>query len=191
MILKLPYHIILASKSPRRNELLSSIIDNFSIRTKDVAEVYPEHLKAVDVPEYLALLKANVMKEYLQDNELLITADTIVTLDNKIYGKPIDHEDAIYILQELSGKVHEVITGVSLMSKTKNITFKNTTKVYFKKLDINEINYYIDNYSPYDKAGAYAIQEWIGMVGINKIEGDYFNVVGLPLNQLYNELKHF
>lgn len=190
-MLQLPYKVILASKSPRRKELLSAIIKDFNIRTKEVAEDYPENLKAEDVPEYLALLKANAMKNELSENELLITADTIVTLNNKIYGKPKDKADAVKILQELSGKTHEVITGVALISTTKKLTFKSITHVYFKTLSLKEIDYYIDHFAPYDKAGAYAIQEWVGMIGIEKIEGDYFNVVGLPLNKLYEELIKF
>ncbi|MCB9226738.1 MAG: septum formation protein Maf [Chitinophagales bacterium] len=190
-MLQLPYHVILASKSPRRKELLSAIVKDFDIKTKEVAEDYPESLKATEVPEYLALLKAETMKKDLKDNELLITADTIVTLNNKIYGKPKDKKDAVKILKELSGKTHEVITGVALISTTKKVTFKSITQVSFNTLSLNEINYYIDNFAPYDKAGAYAIQEWIGMVGIEKIVGDYFNVVGLPLNKLYKELKKF
>lgn len=190
-MLQLPYRIILASKSPRRQELLSHIIKEFDIKTKDTEEVYPSNIKVEDVPEYLALLKAKAFEKELSAKEVVISADTIVTLNGNIYGKPTDERDAIKILQELSGKMHQVITGVALFGLHKQITFKSITHVYFKKLSIAEINYYIKTYQPYDKAGAYAIQEWIGMVGIEKIEGDYFNVVGLPINKLYQALQTF
>ena len=185
------YQVILASKSPRRKELLSNIISNFVVRLKEVDEIYPKDLPAMEVPEFLAKLKASAFKDELKINEIILTSDTIVTLDNKIYGKPKDRLDAIRTLQELSGKVHEVITGVSLMSINKVITFKEITKVHFKDLSLEEIEYYIDTFQPYDKAGAYAIQEWIGMIGITRIEGDYFNVVGLPLFKLNEALKQF
>ena len=185
------FQIILASKSPRRKELLGHIVSNFTIRLKEIDEVYPEDLPAVEVPEYLAKLKAAAFKEDLKTNEIILTSDTIVTLNNIIYGKPKDRQDAIRILQELSGKAHEVITGVSLMSLTKEVSFKEITKVHFKDLSLEEIEYYVDTFQPYDKAGAYAIQEWIGMIGIAKIEGDYFNVVGLPLFKLNEALEQF
>lgn len=185
------YQVILASKSPRRKELLGHLVSNFSIRLKEVEEVYPETLAAKEVPEYLAQLKGAAFKDELKSKEIILSSDTIVTLNNKIYGKPKNREDAIRILRELSGKVHEVITGVSLMSLEKQISFSETTKVHFKELTLEEITYYIDTYQPYDKAGAYAIQEWIGMIGIAKIEGDYFNVVGLPLFRLNKALQEF
>jgi septum formation protein len=185
------YHLILASKSPRRQELLENIVSNFTIRLKEIEEVYPEDLPVKEVPEYLARLKAEAFKADMKANEIILASDTIVTLDNKIYGKPKDRQDAIRILQELSGKVHEVITGVFLMSISKEFSFKEITKVHFKTLSLEEIEYYIDTFEPYDKAGAYAIQEWIGMIGIKKIEGDYFNVVGLPLFELNEALKKF
>jgi septum formation protein len=185
------YQIILASKSPRRKELLAHLIPKFEIKLKEIEEVYPTSLQADEVSEYLAKLKADAFTEDLKNNELLITSDTIVTLNNKIYGKPRNREHAIEILLALSGNAHEVITGVCLMHKDRYLTFKETTKVYFKALSQAEIEFYIDNYQPYDKAGAYAIQEWIGMVGIEKIEGDYFNVVGLPLFKLNEALNSF
>lgn len=185
------YHIILASKSPRRQELLKNIVSDFEIKTKNVEEVYPEDLPSNEVPEFLSKLKAEPFLISLKDNELLITSDTVVLLDNKIYGKPRDREDAIKILQQLSGKVHQVITGVCLSTLSFQKTFSSITKVHFKSLNINEIEYFVDNFKPFDKAGAYAIQEWIGMIGIEKIDGDFFNVMGLPLQKLYDELKGF
>lgn len=183
--------VILASKSPRRQELLKSICNEFEIRIKEIEEIYPDYLAAKEVPKFLAQLKSKAFKEELQNNDLILTSDTVVTLNNKIYGKPKDRNDAIQILKELSGKKHEVITGVCLLSNTKEVVFSESTKVHFKELSIQEIEYYIDNFKPYDKAGAYAIQEWIGMIGIEKIEGDYFNVVGLPLFKLNQALNNF
>ncbi|MFT4968609.1 MAG: septum formation protein [Chitinophagales bacterium] len=181
--------IVLASKSPRRKELLGNIVAEFEIRTKEIEEIYPPELDASLVPEYLAKLKASAFTETMADDELIITSDTVVTMNDEIYGKPKDREDAIRILSELSGKSHDVITGVCLRLKDKELVFSETTRIHFKALSIEEIEYYIDNYQPYDKAGAYAIQEWIGMIGIERMEGDYFNVVGLPLFRLNQELK--
>ncbi|MFT5829146.1 MAG: septum formation protein, partial [Urechidicola sp.] len=161
----------------------------FEIRTKEIEEIYPPELDASLVPEYLAKLKASAFTETMADDELIITSDTVVTMNDEIYGKPKDREDAIRILSELSGKSHDVITGVCLRLKDKELVFSETTRIHFKALSIEEIEYYIDNYQPYDKAGAYAIQEWIGMIGIERMEGDYFNVVGLPLFRLNQELK--
>ncbi|MCB9256114.1 MAG: septum formation protein Maf [Chitinophagales bacterium] len=182
-------NFILASKSPRRQELLKHILPTFELRIKEIEEVYPVDLNPREVPQYLAELKAKGFQDELKQNDILISSDTIVYMNNKIYGKPKDREEGIAFLQELSGKRHEVITGVCLLSREGIHSFIETTYVYFKKLDQNEIEYYIDHYKPYDKAGAYAIQEWIGMIGIEKIEGDYFNVVGLPLSRLYDELQ--
>lgn len=181
--------IVLASKSPRRKELLGNIVAEFEIRTKEIEEIYPPELDASLVPEYLAKLKASAFTETMADDELIITSDTVVTMNDEIYGKPKDREDAIRILSELSGKSHDVITGVCLRLKDKELVFSETTRIHFKALSLEEIEYYIDNYQPYDKAGAYAIQEWIGMIGIERMEGDYFNVVGLPLFRLNQELK--
>lgn len=183
------YKIVLASKSPRRKELLGHLIPAFEIRSKEIAEVYPESLNTNEIPTYLAKLKASAFVESMKDNELIITSDTVVSMHGKIYGKPKDKNDAMRILSELSGNSHEVITGVCLRLKDEEIVFSETTKIHFKELSAEEIEYYIDNYQPYDKAGAYAIQEWIGMIGIKRIEGDYFNVVGLPLFRLNQELK--
>lgn len=183
--------IILASKSPRRKELLTNAKIPFAIRTKDTEETYPADMRLREVPLYLAQLKAAAMLEDLMPDEILITADTIVLLDGKIYGKPVDFADAVTILESLSGKTHEVITGVCLKDKNKEIIFSETTKVTFKTLAKDEIIYYLENYTPYDKAGAYAIQEWIGLIAISGIQGDYYNIVGLPIHRVVAELKAF
>lgn len=185
------YNIILASKSPRRKELLAHIVPNFVLKTKEVEEVYPEDLDVKEVAAYLAKLKADAFNEDLKENDVVITSDTTVVLENTIYGKPEDRQDAIKILQALSGKSHEVITGVCLKSKHKKEVFSCATKVFFKTLSLEEIEYYVDTFKPYDKAGAYAIQEWIGFIGIEKIEGDYNNIVGLPLQALNTRLALF
>ena len=185
------YRIILGSKSPRRRELLTHLIPDFDIRTKEIEELYPETLPAEEVPEYLAKLKASAFIDNLDDKEVLITSDTIVTLEGRIYEKPKDEDDAIRILREISGKTHEVITGVCLQNKSSQRSFCVHTKVRFKPLSMDEIIYYIQTFKPYDKAGAYAIQEWMGMIGIESIEGDYFNVVGLPIFRLNQELSAF
>ena len=183
--------LILASKSPRRQELLKHIYPEFEIRLKEVEEIYPKELIVSEVPKYLSKLKADAFNEDLKENEVILTSDTIVTLNDKIYGKPKDRNEAIEYLEEFSGRTHEVITGVCLRSKTKEVVFSESTRVTFKQLSRTEIEYYIDNYQPFDKAGAYAIQEWIGMIGIERIEGDYFNVVGLPLFHLNKVLSTF
>ena len=184
------YDIILASNSPRRKELLAHVVPNFKVKTKEVEEIYPHELEKNTVAEYLAKLKVSVFQE-IRNNEIIITADTIVLLKNTIFGKPKDRDDAINILQQLSGKKHQVITGVCIKSKYKELTFSHTTNVLFKKLTLDEITYYIDKFKPYDKAGAYAIQEWIGFVGVEKIDGDYNNIVGLPVQELYVKLNEF
>lgn len=187
-------NIILASKSPRRSQLLSEIGVDFTIEIKeDVEEKYPADLKHEDIAVFLSELKA---KPFLSDieadaNKIVITADTIVCAKGKVLGKPKDKAEATEILQLLSGIKHQVISGVTLSSKQKTLSFSVATDVYFKSLSEKEIEFYIDNYKPFDKAGAYGIQEWIGMVGIEKIEGSYFNVVGLPVQKLYQELSQF
>jgi septum formation protein len=185
------YHFILASNSPRRKELLAYIIPKFNVKTKDVVEDYPLTLSKKEVAAYLAKLKADAFDEEIHENDILITADTVVILDNEIYGKPKDRNDAIRILRLLSGNVHEVITGVCIKSKLKEVIFSSITKVSFKALSQAEITYYVDTFKPYDKAGAYAIQEWIGFIGIEKIDGDYNNIVGLPVQELYTQLTAF
>ncbi len=181
--------IILASKSPRRQQMLADIGLDCEIRTKEIEEVYPSHLDMEAIPAYLAELKAKAFQEELNNDELVITADTIVCVDDTVLGKPKDKADAVKMLQLLSGRSHFVISGVCLMSKQQKKTFTTTTKVYFKQLTSEEINYYIDNYQPFDKAGAYGIQEWIGYIGIERIDGSYYNVVGLPVQRLYEEIK--
>lgn len=181
--------VVLASKSPRRKELLRHLIPHFEVRTKEIEEVYPSNLAVEEVPVFLARLKASAFTSSMAEHELIITSDTVVTMQGEIYGKPKNREDAIRILSKLSGQSHQVITGVCLRLKNKEVVFSETTDIQFKVLTHEEIAYYIDNFKPYDKAGAYAIQEWIGMIGIERMEGDYFNVVGLPLFKLNQELN--
>jgi len=187
----LKYHIILASKSPRRKELLSLLGINFEAKIKEVEEVFPQNLKREKVAIYLSELKANAFKDEIKNNEIVITSDTIVCLDDEIIGKPKNKLEAIMILEKLSGKKHSVITGVTLFSKSKIKSFFVETEVYFKKLTIKEIQFYVENYKPYDKAGAYGIQEWIGAIAVEKIKGSYYNVMGLPTKELYEELSQF
>lgn len=182
------YQIILASKSPRRQFLLKDLGLNFEVHTKDVDESFPENLKAEQIPLYLCEKKANAFDSELTDNTIVITADTIVWINGQVLNKPENFEDAVRMLKLLSGKMHEVYTGVCLKSKQKTKSFYSLTKVYFKNLSIEEIKYYIKNYNPYDKAGAYGAQEWLGYIAIEKIEGSYFNVMGLPVRELYEEL---
>ncbi|MBL7888471.1 MAG: septum formation protein Maf [Bacteroidia bacterium] len=185
------YKLILASKSPRRQFLLKELGLDFEVRTKEVDESFPETLKAQDIPLYLCQKKADAFDEELNDNTIVITADTIVWVEGQVLNKPENYDDAVRMLQLLSGKMHEVYTGVCLKSKHKNKSFYALTKVYFKKLSRQEIDYYINNYHPYDKAGSYGAQEWIGYIAVEKIEGSYFNVMGLPVRELYEELLKF
>ncbi|HKK81167.1 MAG TPA: Maf family nucleotide pyrophosphatase [Prolixibacteraceae bacterium] len=185
------YNVILASKSPRRKQLLSGLGINFEIASKDVEEVFPENLDILEVPEYLAKLKAEPFLDEVDENTLVITSDTIVTIDNEILGKPHDYNDAVKMLSKLSGRTHTVATGVFLFNKKRQLSFKATTEVTFKNLTTNEIDYYIANFNPYDKAGGYGIQEWFGYVAVEKINGSYFNVMGLPVHKLYEELRKF
>ena len=182
--------IILASKSPRRKELLNLLDVEFSIEVRAVNEVFSDRLKTDEVAEYLARLKADAFKS-IKPDELIITADTVVVLNDEILGKPKNTSEAQQMLKNLSGKSHLVITGVCLKTNDRLISFSSSTKVYFKKLTTSEIDYYIENYQPFDKAGSYGIQEWIGAIGITKIEGSYYNVVGLPIYKLNEELKQF
>jgi len=164
---------------------------DFVIKTKDIEEVYPPHLKKEAVALFLSELKANAFKKDINENEIVITSDTIVCLDNEIIGKPTNRANAIEMLEKLSGKRHEVITAVTLFSNKKQISFSVCTEVFFKTLSMEEITYYIDNYKPYDKAGSYGIQEWIGYIGIEKIIGSYFNVMGFPVKEVYDALIKF
>jgi septum formation protein len=180
-------NIILASKSPRRKELLSSLGVQFSTEIKEVEESYPEAMRGAAVALYIATKKAEAF-EIKSDNMIVITADTIVSIDDKILGKPKDYEEAFNMLKMLSGKRHEVITGVALKTIEKTRSFYEVTAVYFNDLDDKQIEYYLNTYKPYDKAGAYGIQEWIGAVAVDHIEGSYTNVMGLPTARLYKEL---
>ena len=182
--------IILASQSPRRKELLSLLDLEFTVEVKSIDEIFPKDLKTSKVAEYLAELKASAFTN-IKDDQVIITADTVVILNDTILGKPKDKAEATEMLHRLSNRSHEVITGVCLKSAQKSSTFSSSTKVYFKDLTDAEIDYYIENYKPYDKAGSYGIQEWIGAIGITKIEGSYFNVVGLPIQELNEQLKNF
>lgn len=184
-------NIILASKSPRRQNLLKELGVDFTIRTKDIEEVYPPELKKEEVAIFLSELKAAAFKEELQSNDLIITSDTIVCLGDRIIGKPTDREDAFHMLSDLSGNMHEVVTAVTLMDKTKKVTFYDVTEVYFKVLSKYEIDTYINKCQPFDKAGSYGIQEWIGYIGIEKIVGSYHNVMGFPVKKVYEALEEF
>jgi septum formation protein len=185
------FQLVLGSKSPRRQELLAGMGFQFEIRTKDTDETFPTSLQPVDVPVFLAELKSEALVETLVEGEILITSDTIVLLEGEILGKPTDAIHATEMLRRLAGKSHDVVTGVCLCSTQKKHSFSVSTRVYFKPLSSEQINYYVANYKPFDKAGSYGIQEWIGYVGIDKIEGSYFNVVGLPTAELWDALKTF
>ena len=186
------YKILLASASPRRRELLSQIYPDFEIAPSiEVDEVYPSSMPAVDVAPHLSQLKANAYKSLITDNQLIITADTVVINNNAVLGKPSSKSEAIEMLGLLSGKRHNVITGVTITTASRQTTFSANTEVEFSTLDRNEISWYVDKYMPLDKAGAYGIQEWIGCIGVKKINGSFYNVMGLPLHKLYNELKSF
>ncbi len=186
-----PFRIILASASPRRQELLKSLGFEFMIKPINADETYPPDLQAQEVPLYLCEKKADAYPDELEDDELLITADTIVWLEGKVLNKPTKYDEAVKMLQNLSGKMHEVYTAVSLKSSHKQTTFFDMTKVYFKKLKPEEIAYYVANFNVYDKAGSYGVQDWLGYIGISKIEGSFYNVMGLPVKELYEELIKF
>lgn len=184
------WNIFLASASPRRKFLLKRAGFRFTVFPSTFEEVYPADMNPELVPEYLALKKAEYVKHLLQtENDLIISADTIVIKDNVIFGKPKDENDALRMLTELSGARHSVITGICLMNKSVSKTFSEKTEVVFSDLSQQDLIHYIKNYKPFDKAGAYAIQEWIGLVGIQEINGCYTNVVGLPVNRLFNEIS--
>jgi septum formation protein len=185
------YHYILASKSPRRQQLLRSLGIDFEVKIKEVDETYPEELSMEEIPVYLARKKAGSFKGKLKANELLITADTIVCYQGRVLGKPQDNEEAKQMLLMLSGHEHQVISGVCLTSIAKQTVFYAISNVQFKQLTSPEIEYYISNFKPFDKAGAYGIQEWIGTIGITHIEGSFYNVMGLPIQKLYEEIQKF
>lgn len=163
----------------------------FDVVIKEYTETYPEGLRGEEVAKYVSYGKAVSFKNEISDNEIVITADTIVWCNNKVLGKPVDRDDAIRILKEISGNTHEVITAVTLLTSKKDMTFSESTKVTFESLSDEDICYYVDKFNPYDKAGAYGIQEWIGIIGCSNIQGSYFNVVGLPVQRFYKELKNF
>jgi septum formation protein len=185
------YEIILASRSPRRQQLLQELGLKFEVVAREYSETYPEGLGGEEIARYVAHEKAASFKNEISYNEIVIAADTIVWCNNRVLGKPVNRNDAARILKEISGNTHEVITGVSILSQSKQCTFSDSTKVTFDSLSDEEIYYYIERYRPYDKAGAYGIQEWIGIVACSHIDGSYFNVVGLPVQKLYKELQSF
>ncbi len=186
-----PYQLILGSGSPRRQELLKSLGFDFLIKPINADESFPVTLSAEDIPLYLAEKKADAYSEEIKENEILITADTIVWCEGKVLNKPANFMEGKKMLETLSGKMHQVFTGVCLKGENKQTIFYDESKVYFKKLNNDEIEYYLTNYSPYDKAGGYGVQDWIGYIGIDKIEGSFYNVMGLPVKELYNELMKF
>ena len=186
------YHIILASNSPRRRELLGGLGISFEVKVlPDIEENYPVGLSVAQIAEYIAKEKADAYRKMMAPNDLIITADTIVVADNEVMGKPVDAVDAQRMLRKLSGKAHQVITGVCLMITDRQRVFSVTTNVTFKPLSDDEIDYYVKTYRPFDKAGAYGIQEWIGYVGVTGLNGSYFNVMGLPVQRIYQELTAF
>lgn len=183
-------NIILASGSPRRQQFFLDLNLKFEIRLKEIEEIYPNDLAAAEIPNFLAELKASAFKDELVENDILITSDTIVWHNNKALGKPLDYTDAFAMLRALSGNMHEVITSVCFLTTNGSHLLTGTTKVYFNELTDQEIDYYLLNFKPYDKAGAYGIQDWIGAIAVKKIEGSYANVMGLPVDKVYNYLKN-
>lgn len=183
------YKVILASNSPRRKELLAGLGVDYEVRTlPDVDESYPDTLQGADIPLYIAKEKADAYRNMLQPGELMITADTIVWLDGRVLGKPKDREDALCMLWDMSGRTHEVFTGVCITTTEWQRSFAAQTEVRFAELSEEEITYYVDKFRPMDKAGAYGVQEWIGFIGVENISGSYYNIMGLPVQRLYKEL---
>ena len=188
----IPYQIILASNSPRRKELLAGLDLQFKVRVlQDVDESYPNDLPTLEIAEFISKKKADAYIQTMADNELVITADTVVILGDEVMGKPHDEADAKRMLGELSGQTHQVATGVTLSTKERQMSFSVVTDVAFKQLSSDEIDYYVRTYHPMDKAGAYGIQEWIGYIGVTALKGSYFNVMGLPVQRIYEALKTF
>ena len=185
------YNLVLASQSPRRRELLKGLDLEFTTCSVDPGERRPAEQKGPDAVQQTCKAKADACRPQLNDNTIAITADTVVILDDKIIGKPKSHEEAFSMIRSLSGRVHEVITAVCIFSKEKCEEFYASTEVHFSEIADEEIEYYINKYKPFDKAGSYGVQEWIGYIGIEKIVGSYFNVMGLPVKRLYDELKTF
>jgi septum formation protein len=184
-------NIILASGSPRRQQFFKEMDLHYTIRLKEIEEIYPEYLKGAEITNFLAELKANAFENELGENDVLVTSDTIVWLNGKALGKPRDYDDAFKMLQQLANQTHEVITSVCLKSIDKTEVFHCVTKVTFADLSDEAIRYYLDNYQPFDKAGSYGIQDWIGLIGISNIEGSYTNVVGLPTEMLFHKLIQY
>ena len=186
------YRIILASASPRRKELLSKLDIDFTVNSLcEVDESFPASLPVVQVPQYISRKKADAYRQEMQDNDMVITADTVVAVGRRILGKPKSAEEARVMLKLLSDRYHRVVTGMTIMTAKRTETFATVSRVRFTRLNDEEIDYYISKYKPFDKAGAYGIQEWIGMVGITELNGSYFNVMGLPVQRLYAKLKEF
>ncbi len=181
------YNVILASDSPRRQQFFKELDLEYSIKTKPIDEVFPAHLKGAEITDYLAKLKASAFTD-LKSSDILVTSDTIVWHDGEALNKPKDRKEAYQMIASLSGHTHEVITSVSFTMSDRQMTINDTTKVTFKELSDEEINFYIDNFQPYDKAGGYGIQEWFGYIAVTKIEGSYFNVMGMPLDKVYKKL---
>ena len=191
-MVKLPYKIILASNSPRRKELLAGLDLQFDVRVlQNIDESYPNDLPTQKIAEFISKKKADAYVATIADDELVITADTVVILGDEVMGKPHDEADAKRMLGELSGQTHQVATGVTLSTKERQTSFSVVTDVTFKQLSDNEIDYYVRTYQPMDKAGAYGIQEWIGYIGVTALKGSYFNVMGLPVQRIYETLKTF
>ena len=181
-------NIILGSGSPRRQQLLKDLGLDFTIKTSNIEEVYPKYLHGSEITSFLAELKANAYEDKLNKDDILITADTIVRFNGKVLGKPKDENEAKQMLEELSGQAHDVISSICIKTIDKQITFSDTTYVFLKKLSSEEIDFYIKNYNPFDKAGAYGIQEWLGLVAVEKIKGSYYNVMGFPVHKFYKEM---
>jgi septum formation protein len=184
-------NIILASGSPRRQQFFKEMDLHYTIRLKEIEEIYPEYLKGAEITNFLAELKASAFENEMEENDVLVTSDTIVWLNGKALGKPRDYDDAFKMLQQLANQTHEVITSVCLKSIDKTEVFYCVTKVTFADLSDEAIRYYLDNYQPFDKAGSYGIQDWIGLIGISNIEGSYTNVVGLPTEMLFQKLMQY
>ena len=184
------YHVILASNSPRRRELLGGLGIDYEVRVlSDIDESYPDTLSVMDIAEYIAAKKAEAYRAMMTEHDLLITADTVVICGDEVMGKPVNEADACRMLRQLSGRVHHVTTGVCITTRKQQRRFRVTTEVTFKQLSEDEINYYVTRYKPFDKAGAYGIQEWIGFIGCTGLNGSYYNVMGLPVQRIYQELQ--
>lgn len=190
--MKTPYHVILASNSPRRKELLAGLDLPFQVRVlQNIDESYPADLPTEQIAEFISKKKAQAYAKTMADDELVITADTVVILGNEVMGKPKDEADARRMLSELSGRTHQVTTGVTITTRERQTSFSVVTNVTFKQLSTDEIEYYVQNYHPMDKAGAYGIQEWIGYIGVTALEGSYFNVMGLPVQRIYEAIRTY